>query len=169
MHIDASAALAITQRQGLGKLRHIAAHWLWIQEKVETGQIKTKKALGRDSLADLFAEHLPSDDVRKRFAERGFHSESGRANKPFAINVVHDNFNNVDQWTTGDQCVVRVHNEPRRCFYEPFQESGAPKMSDLTSIRSIHGGCLDNGETVVRHDNWNCKSTNRLDLGRPCV
>ena len=30
-HNDANAALAVTQRHGLGKLRHIAAHWLWIQ------------------------------------------------------------------------------------------------------------------------------------------
>ena len=33
---DASAALAIIQRQGLGKLKHIATQFLWIQENVKT-------------------------------------------------------------------------------------------------------------------------------------
>ena len=33
VHIDASAAFAIRQRQGLGKFRHIDVHWLWVQEK----------------------------------------------------------------------------------------------------------------------------------------
>ena len=35
---DASAALAIAQRQGLGKLRHIRVQWLWIQEQVKDGE-----------------------------------------------------------------------------------------------------------------------------------
>ena len=39
VHIDANAALAISQRQGLGKLPHIDAHWLWIQDSIKSGTI----------------------------------------------------------------------------------------------------------------------------------
>lgn len=30
VHIDAGAALPVTQFQGFGKIEHVAAHWLWI-------------------------------------------------------------------------------------------------------------------------------------------
>ena len=30
---DSSAAMGVCQRQGLGKLRHIETHTLWVQEK----------------------------------------------------------------------------------------------------------------------------------------
>ena len=33
VHCDASAALGIVNRQGLGKLRHIHVRYLWLQEK----------------------------------------------------------------------------------------------------------------------------------------
>ena len=35
---DSSAAMGICQRQGLGKLRHIETHTLWVQEKVRRKQ-----------------------------------------------------------------------------------------------------------------------------------
>ena len=31
---DSSAALGISKRSGLGKIRHLATHTLWLQEKV---------------------------------------------------------------------------------------------------------------------------------------
>ena len=33
VYTDASAAKAIASRRGLGKLRHLAVHLLWLQEK----------------------------------------------------------------------------------------------------------------------------------------
>ena len=35
---DSSAAMGICQRQGLGKLRHVETHTLWVQEKVRRKQ-----------------------------------------------------------------------------------------------------------------------------------
>ena len=37
IHTDASAAIGIVSRQGLGKTRHIAVQYLWIQERVRGG------------------------------------------------------------------------------------------------------------------------------------
>ena len=64
VHIDASATLAITHRRGLGKLRHIEVHWLWIQEKVGQGVITIKEINGKENPADLFTKHLPIEEVR---------------------------------------------------------------------------------------------------------
>ncbi len=40
---DASAAKGIANRRGLGKIRHIEVHQLWLQEKVNRGEIEVMK------------------------------------------------------------------------------------------------------------------------------
>ena len=57
---DSSAALGIASRSGLGKLRHLETHTLWVQEKVRTGAIEVRKVWGEVNPADLFTKHLPS-------------------------------------------------------------------------------------------------------------
>ena len=57
---DSSAALGIATRSGLGKIRHLETHTLWLQEKVRTGAITVKKVRGEVNPADLFTKHLPS-------------------------------------------------------------------------------------------------------------
>jgi hypothetical protein len=59
---DSSAAIGISTRSGLGKLRHLETHTLWVQEKVRTGAIEVRKVRGDVNPADLFTKHLPSRD-----------------------------------------------------------------------------------------------------------
>ena len=53
---DASAALAIVARRGLGKLRHLD-NYLWIQEKA-AGDLNFQRGAGTDNGADLFTKTL---------------------------------------------------------------------------------------------------------------
>ena len=57
---DSSAALGIATRSGLGKLRHLETHTLWVQQKGRTGAIAVLKVPGEVNPADLFTKHLPS-------------------------------------------------------------------------------------------------------------
>ena len=57
---DSSAAIGICTRQGLGKLRHIDTHLLWIQQAVRSGRVDLRKILGEKNPADLFTKHLSS-------------------------------------------------------------------------------------------------------------
>ena len=57
---DSSVAIGIASRSGLGKLRHLETHTLWLQEKVRTGAITVKKVRGEVNPADLFTKHLAS-------------------------------------------------------------------------------------------------------------
>ena len=59
---DSSAAMGICARQGLGKLRHIATHTLWVQERVRSGAIELRKVRGEVNPADVFTKHLTSRD-----------------------------------------------------------------------------------------------------------
>ena len=57
---DSSAAMGISQRTGLGKLRHIQTQSLWIQHKVRDKSIQLMKVRGDVDPADLFTKHLTS-------------------------------------------------------------------------------------------------------------
>ena len=59
---DASAALGISKRSGLGKIRHLATHTLWLQEKVRTKAVEVRKVAGEENPADLLTKHLPSKE-----------------------------------------------------------------------------------------------------------
>ena len=61
---DASAALAIVARRGLGKLRHLDTKNLWIQEKATEGDLHFKKVAGVDNGADLFTKTLSWNEIQ---------------------------------------------------------------------------------------------------------
>ena len=54
---DSEAAIGISSRQGLGKLRHLDTHTLWIQHAVRSGRIDLRKVLGEANPADIFTKH----------------------------------------------------------------------------------------------------------------
>ena len=61
---DASAALSIVARRGLGKLRNLDTNYLWIQEKAAKGDLNFKKVAGVDNGADLFTKTLSCDEIQ---------------------------------------------------------------------------------------------------------
>ena len=76
---DSSAAIGICGRQGLGKLRHIATHTLWVQEKIRNGALELRKVRGEVNPADVFTKHLVGqariEELMRLF---GCHFRSGR-------------------------------------------------------------------------------------------
>jgi hypothetical protein len=60
---DASAALAIIARQGIGKLRHLDTNYLWIQEKAAKKEIDFKKVEGKKNGADLMTKPLAWEEI----------------------------------------------------------------------------------------------------------
>ena len=54
---DASAALGIMDRRGLGRTRHIDTGLLWIQETAAAKRLEFTKVLGTVNPADLFTKY----------------------------------------------------------------------------------------------------------------
>jgi hypothetical protein len=50
---DSSAAISISSKSGVGKTRHIATRWLWIQDAVRNKQVKLHKIAGATNVADM--------------------------------------------------------------------------------------------------------------------
>ena len=79
IHSDATAAIGICHRKGLGKIRHLAVADLWIQDKVRAKDFLLKKVLGSENPADMLTKHINHDDMVKHMAKIGLKWEAGRA------------------------------------------------------------------------------------------
>ena len=60
---DASAALAIIERRGIGKIRHLDTNYLWVQEQAATGRLRYQKVSGKENGSDLFTKALSWEEV----------------------------------------------------------------------------------------------------------
>ncbi len=80
MWTDSSAAIGICSRQGLGKLRHIDTHTLWVQQAVRSKRLEIKKVLGEENPADLLTKHgLSNERLEKLPALYNCHFKRGLA------------------------------------------------------------------------------------------
>ena len=57
---DASAALGIVRRRGLGRIRRLDVTDLWIQEQVRSKEMDIQKVAGADNIADALTKHVSS-------------------------------------------------------------------------------------------------------------
>ena len=56
--MDASSAIAIATRSGVGSVRHLAARYLWVQREVENQSFSVEKVAGQRNPADLGTKHV---------------------------------------------------------------------------------------------------------------
>ena len=76
---DASAAIGISRRRGLGKVRHLAVADLWMQDRIRKGDFVLEKVAGAGNPADMLTKHVPRDVLNKHMATLGLFLEDGRA------------------------------------------------------------------------------------------
>ena len=79
VHTDASAAIGICRRRGMGKVRHLDVADLWCQEKIRTGAVELQKVLGTENPADALTKYLDRQSLDKCLKTMGMTELSGRA------------------------------------------------------------------------------------------
>ncbi len=75
---ESSAAKIIGSRMGVGKARHRDVRELWLQGRVNRGDMVLRKVLGVDNLADILSKHVPRSWLDKHLAEMGVVRVVGR-------------------------------------------------------------------------------------------
>ena len=55
---DSCAAIGVAGRQGLGKLRHLECHSLWVQQRLRRKEFRLLKVAGEANQADIVSEAL---------------------------------------------------------------------------------------------------------------
>ena len=76
---DAAAAIGISRRRGLGKIRHLAVADLWIQDRVRSGDIILRKVAGSENASDMLTTHVERPLLRKHLQMMDLHRDEGRA------------------------------------------------------------------------------------------
>ena len=76
---DATAAIGMSRRLGIGKVRHLDTSLLWIQQKVRSGECPLEKVLGAENPADIMTKHVLGPTLREHLPRLGLRIESGRA------------------------------------------------------------------------------------------
>ena len=88
VHSDATAAIGICRRKGLGKVRHLDCTDLWIQESARAGRFTIHKVDGQINPADILTKYLDRATMEKHLKTLGMKQMSGRpACAPAAMGV----------------------------------------------------------------------------------
>ena len=76
---DATAAIGMVKRQGLGKIRHLAVSDLWIQQHIKDGHLKIQKVPGRENPSDIYTKVLSREHCEYLLRKIGFTCRDGRS------------------------------------------------------------------------------------------
>ena len=79
VYSDATAAIGIVSRLGLGRVRRLAVSDLWVQEKARSGAIKFAKIEGTKNPSDAFTKAVDKETLAKHVEAIGIIGLSGGA------------------------------------------------------------------------------------------
>ena len=83
---DASAAVGICKRRGLGKIRHLATADLWVQDRIRSKGFSLVKIPGDQNTADILTTYVDRKTLFKHLDTLGLKMEQGRASSTPTIN-----------------------------------------------------------------------------------
>ena len=75
---DATAAIGICRRRGLGRIRHLSTSDLWIQERLRNGEFQLSKIPGAENPADLLTKHVDGPTIQRLLPLINLEEEHGR-------------------------------------------------------------------------------------------
>ena len=82
---DSATGKGIASRRGLGKVRHIDASYLWIQERVASQDFNLAKVTGEENVADLMTKHLDVETAERFLEMLGISSLAGRSSQQLRV------------------------------------------------------------------------------------
>ena len=163
---DASAALGIVGRKGLGKVRHLDTSVLWVQDASLTKKILYAKVAGEWNIADLLTKHLDAETSGRHSEAIGVEFKEGTSRIAIRLDSVTRH-----EKADGER---RQEEDKRRSF------SCSKASSSLLALCKFHSdqkqsteessnkeGQREDAKMVkphTRHDNNNSPSSRRSRL-----
>ena len=78
VNTDASAALGMVKRRGVGKVRHIEVKELRIQDEAHSGEVEVRKVMSSENFADVFTKYVNQEKMNEAIHKMGFEMREGR-------------------------------------------------------------------------------------------
>ena len=75
---DATAAIGMAKRLGLGRVRHLAVADLWIQQRCKAGGVTFKKLPGSQNTSDILTKPVENETLMRHMKAMGFIVLDGR-------------------------------------------------------------------------------------------
>ena len=178
--MDASAAIGIVQRQGIGKLRHVEVDVLWLQEQQARRLLPLVKVPGPRNPADVGTKSISAALMDQHLSQLYLEVAEGRAaiaqqlhaigRKAPAFEIAQsasrrDNrftkptaeSRHVDSWgSSGANGIwTRMHRSPRRALLTPYKVAGGPdRETRMKRYRVTIGTYTLSGEGFKVIDDW---------------
>ena len=149
LYTDSSAALGISQRAGIGKVRHLRTQGLWVQEARITGRLQYKKILGTKNPADVLTKHVPRDLLDRHLETIGVSVVDGRAESAPELNVI--TAESDVHWYVVEPDTKReniswndvVDIESMRQYLDAYKPAAAPaEGEELGKVGGANGGAI---------------------------
>ena len=78
VHSDATAAIGIARRKGLGRIRHLDVTDLWIQDKIRSRQMELRKVEGTKNCADVLTKYVDRPSMEAALKTMNMEKMDGR-------------------------------------------------------------------------------------------
>ena len=87
---DATAAIGMAWRRGLGKARHKDVQYLWHQDELNEGRLGLDKVDTKSNPADIFTKAVSADVLTQHLVSLGYELCEGRATTAPRLQRVHE-------------------------------------------------------------------------------
>ena len=78
LRTDATAAMGMARRLGVGKIRHLDTSLLWVQGHVRSGEVLLEKVPGQENPGDALTKYLSGPDMKGHLQRMNLVFEEGR-------------------------------------------------------------------------------------------
>ena len=75
---DSSSGLAVGLHRALGRLRHVQTRHVWVQQRVEEGDLRLKKEPGDTNVSDVLTKSLDERRMTNMLTAMGYEFRDGR-------------------------------------------------------------------------------------------
>jgi hypothetical protein len=97
LYADASAAIGVAGREGLGRIRHLDTQSLWLQQALRKRRLGLGKVLGTENPSDLMTKHVDSKLLGEHVRSMGCEFAAGRAElAPQVVQEIEDRVEEED-------------------------------------------------------------------------
>ena len=157
---DASAALGIINRKGLGKTRHIQTGLLWIQQTAAEQRLRYAKVLGKEHPADWYTKFLDAATSNAHVQRLEYEFVGGRSIEAPQLHSLSQSVDSHKQGSTNELCewVQILMQSVEKCESKSGRQwkdcglCSVTNREDNQRIANHTGQFVDNGvEEVNKH------------------
>ena len=134
LRTDATAAMGMARRLGVGKIRHLDTALLWVQGHVRSGEVLLEKVAGQENPGDALTKYLSGPDLRGHLSRMHLAFEEGRpASAPQLTTACSEDTSHAKEVIRAEK--ARQRSSPSdMALQAKWPSAGASPLAPCTSV-----------------------------------